>query len=143
MKGLSDAQIAKNIGISERTMSRWKKEKWQICQVLKRGKEEANYIIENKLYEAAKNGNVTAMIFFLKNNYRDKYSDSQLSVEEIALNKERTKQVKAQTRKAQAEAEIAEHKAKVLKEQGTNVENALEYFLDTLGENIKKESDDK
>lgn len=36
--GLSDIQIAQNIGISDRTLYRWKKEYFQICQSLKKGK---------------------------------------------------------------------------------------------------------
>lgn len=34
--GLSDEQIAENMGISVRTLYRWKNEYWQICHALKR-----------------------------------------------------------------------------------------------------------
>ena len=34
-----------------------------------------NYEVENALYKAAINGNVTAMIFFLKNRRPDKWRD--------------------------------------------------------------------
>ena len=43
-------------------------------------------------------GNVTAMIFYLKNNWRDKYNDSSLAKEELELLKERTKLIKSQRR---------------------------------------------
>lgn len=75
MKGLTDEQIAKNIGIHPRTLEKWKKNYGQIRQVLKRGKEQANYIVENALFQKAAKGNTTAMIFWLKNNYQEKYTD--------------------------------------------------------------------
>lgn len=104
MQGLTDEQIAENIGVAPRTFERWKKEHSQIRQAIKGGKEIANFVIENELYKKAKSGNVTAMIFFLKNNYREKYTDDQT---DPALRQ-------AQIRKASAEADIAEGKAKAI-----------------------------
>lgn len=104
MQGLTDEQIAENIGVAPRTFERWKKEHSQIRQAIKGGKEVANFVIENELYKKAKSGNVTAMIFFLKNNYREKYTDDQT---DPALRQ-------AQIRKASAEAAIAEGKAKAI-----------------------------
>lgn len=102
MQGLTDEQIADNIGIAHRTFERWKADHSQIRQAIKGGKEVANFVIENELYKKAKSGNVTAMIFYLKNNYREKYTD------DITDPKLR----KAQIRKANAEADIMEDKAK-------------------------------
>lgn len=102
MQGLTDEQIADKIGIAHRTFERWKAEHSQIRQAIKGGKEVANFVIENELYKKAKSGNVTAMIFYLKNNYRDKYTDD---VTDPRLRK-------AQIRKANAEADIMEAKAK-------------------------------
>lgn len=102
LQGLTDEQIADKIGIAHRTFERWKAEHGQIRQAIKGGKEVANFVIENELYKKAKNGNVTAMIFYLKNNYREKYTDD---VTDPALRK-------AQVRKANADAEIAELRVK-------------------------------
>lgn len=68
MAGLTDVDIAKKIGINPRTLEKWKVQHGQIGQALKRGKEGANYIIENALFNKALQGNTTAMIFWLKNN---------------------------------------------------------------------------
>ena len=103
-KGLTDQQIADNIGINVRTLDKWKASHGQIRQALKRGKEHANYAVENALLKKAMGGNTTAMIFWLKNNYRDKYTDDVTNPELR----------KAQIRKANAEADIAAYKAKLL-----------------------------
>lgn len=137
--GLTDEQIAEKIGITPRTLERWKSKYSQIRQVLKVGKEQANFIIENELFKKAKNGNVTAMIFYLKNNWREKYNDSQLSPDELKL-------AKARSRKTDAEADIAEYKAQVLKDSGSSgVELLNEYLdkLDTLAEKEVKEDGTK
>lgn len=102
MQGLTDEQIADNIGVTARTLENWKSKHVQILQAIKGGKEVANFVIENELYKKAKSGNVTAMIFYLKNNYREKYTDD---TTDPALRK-------AQIRKANAEADIMEAKAK-------------------------------
>ena len=137
--GLTDEQIAEKIGITPRTLERWKNNHSQICQVLKMGKEQANFIIENELFKKAKSGNVTAMIFYLKNNWREKYNDSQLSPDELKL-------AKAKSRKTNAEADIAEYKAQILKDSGSSgVELLNEYLdkLDTLAEKEVKEDGTK
>lgn len=103
--GLTDEQIAKNLGCARTTIYDWAKKYPDIANALKVGKEEANFMVENQLFRKALDGNVTAMIFYLKNNWRDKYSDSPLSPEEIKLAKERR-------RKAKAEADIAEFQAR-------------------------------
>ena len=51
--GLTDEQIAENIGISVRTLYRWKKLNCQICHALKKGKEVADRQIENALFKRA------------------------------------------------------------------------------------------
>ena len=131
--GLTDEQIAEKIGITPRTLERWKSKYSQIRQVLKVGKEQANFIIENELFKKAKNGNVTAMIFYLKNNWRDKYNDSQLSPDELKL-------AKARSRKTNAEANIAEYKAQMLKDGGADVEEKLDRIMDELISESSKEN---
>ena len=75
--GLTEVQIAGNMGISARTLLNWKKKSIPIFLALKKGKEVADYEIENDLYKSALEGNVTAMIFWLKNRRPDKWRDKQ------------------------------------------------------------------
>ena len=56
--GLTDEQIAENMGINVRTLYRWKNEEERICQSLKKSKEIADFRVENALYESALGGNV-------------------------------------------------------------------------------------
>ena len=106
-KGLTDEQIAQNIGINVRTLGKWKAQYRQIGRALKRGKEHANYAVENALLKKALSGNTTAMIFWLKNNYREKYSDSQKTPLEEQLTKQQIKRVEAETKIAEAKAKDA------------------------------------
>ncbi len=100
--GLTDEQIAKNIGIATSTFYEWKKKKLEFSNALKKGKEVIDFEVENALLKKAlgytitlnkqkvtKDGDViditeevhvppdtTAQIFWLKNrkpnNWKDK-----------------------------------------------------------------------
>lgn len=101
--GLTDKQIAENMGISVNTLNKWKQRFVQIRQALKIGHESANYAVERKLFQKAMNGNTTAMIFWLKNNWRDKYNDNTLSPEERKLAKMKIQKLQADTKRVEAE----------------------------------------
>jgi len=105
--GLTEADIAKKIGVSERTLSQWKLDFPLILQALKRGKEVVDVLVENALYKRAmgyeysetkettyKDGegklfkrvekfekkmapDVTAQIFWLKNRKKEEWRDAQ------------------------------------------------------------------
>ncbi len=51
--GLTDEQIAKNIGISRSTLNEWKKKYSDISDTLKRGKEVIDRQVENSLLKRA------------------------------------------------------------------------------------------
>ena len=131
--GLTDEQIAQNIGIRRETLYSWKKRFPNINNALKRGREQSNYIIESKLFQTALSGNTTAMIFWLKNNWRDKYNDSELSPEERKLAVARMKKLEAETKNVQL-------RNKSLEENGADVEEALDRLLTRLD---KEESKDE
>lgn len=73
--GLTDEQIARNMGISPVTLYDYKNKYPKISNALKKGKEVVDYAVENALLKQAIGGNVTAQIFWLKNRMRDKWSD--------------------------------------------------------------------
>lgn len=73
--GLTDEQIAANMGIVPSTLYAWKKEHEEISEALKKGKEVVDYEVENALLKKAISGDVTASIFWLKNRRPDKWRD--------------------------------------------------------------------
>lgn len=75
--GLTDEQIAKNMGVSYSTLKDWKNKYSAILAALKKGKEVVDYEVENALLSAALEGNTTAQIFWLKNRRPDKWRDKQ------------------------------------------------------------------
>ena len=113
--GLTDKQIAKNIGIAESTLYNWKNDHVEILESLKKGKEVIDIEVENALlkralgyeYEEVKtyieenNGvikkrkeitkkimapDTTAQIFWLKNRNPDKWRDRKETNVEVDTN---------------------------------------------------------
>jgi len=75
--GLTDEQIAKNIGITAKTLYEWKNKFSNVCETLKRGKDVVDRQVENALFESALEGNTTAQIFWLKNRKPKEWRDKQ------------------------------------------------------------------
>ena len=97
--GLTDEQIAHNMGISVKTLYNWKNKHLPILHALKKGKEVVDRMVENALLKSAlgyeyeedgmtKDGevvplrklqhpNTTAMIFWLKNRKPEQWRDKQ------------------------------------------------------------------
>ena len=99
--GLTNEQIAKNIGINVKTLYDWKNKESNICNSLKKGREVADYEVENALFKRAVGytiqineqkvdkdgcihdlvkdvhipGDTTAQIFWLKNRKKEKWRD--------------------------------------------------------------------
>lgn len=109
--GLTNEQIASNMGIRRETLIDWKKKYPNISNTLKRGKEVVDYEVENALLKRALGytvkeekltkdgcvvelerevpGDVTAQIFWLKNRkpdaWRDKPEDNGNKEESITI----------------------------------------------------------
>ena len=75
--GLSEDQIAKNMGITRPTLWDWKKKEINILNALKKGKEVVDFEVENALYKSAMEGNVTAQIYWLKCRRKDKWGEKE------------------------------------------------------------------
>ena len=123
--GLTDTEISNNMGVSIRTFYNYREKYPKIKQATSVGKEQANFYIENKLFKKASEGNMTAIIFWLKNNWREKYSDTQRT----ALEEELTR---AQIKKVFADTEIAKARAEMLRGSDEDTTNAIGQFVDML-----------
>ncbi len=85
--GLTEDQIAKNMGITRTTLWEWKKKETNILNALKKGKEVVDFEVENALLKSALEGNVTAQIFWLKNRKKEQWREKQEYGNEQELNK--------------------------------------------------------
>lgn len=134
--GLNNDQVAKNCGIARSTLQRWATQSPLLKESLKIGKEQAVAVVENKLFTKALQGNMTAIIFWLKNNARNLYNDSQLSPDEI-------EQIKAHTRILNANARIAEVKARLAERLDDSSSEQLDKILDTLVKEVDEDGSEK
>lgn len=75
--GLTNEQIANNIGINVKTLYEWKNKESNISNALKKGKEVIDFEVENALLKSALEGNVTAQIFWLKNRKKEQWREKQ------------------------------------------------------------------
>lgn len=85
--GLTEDQIAHNMGIDRTTLYRWKKKECNIYNALKRNKDIVDFEVENALLKNALEGNVTAQIFWLKNRKKSEWREKQEYTNEEELNK--------------------------------------------------------
>lgn len=110
--GLTDKQIATNLGVAESTLNEYKKKYPEFSESLKKGKEVVDYEVENALLKRAlgykydevtieefEDGSIktktvtkevipdtTAQIFWLKNRKPDKWRDKQSIEADISNN---------------------------------------------------------
>ena len=85
--GLTEEQIAHNIGIKRQTLYEWKAKFPDINDAIKKGKDLVDYEVENALFKRAKQGDVTAQIFWLKNRRPEKWRDKVQFTDESSLKK--------------------------------------------------------
>jgi IS30 family transposase len=74
--GLSEQQIADNLGVSLSSIARNKRNNDKFDTALKKGKSKSIEVITNALFEKAKNKDTTSMIFWLKNRAPNEWNDN-------------------------------------------------------------------
>lgn len=76
-QGLNNEQIYLTLDISSATYYDWVNKHPEFIEAIKNGRAKGVAKISNSLFQSAKNGNVTAQIFFLKNRSPDEWADVQ------------------------------------------------------------------
>ena len=76
-RGLTVAQIASCLGISETTLYKKQNEYAEFMDAIKRGRAEGINQVSNALFEKATQGNVTAMMYYLKTRDRENWGENQ------------------------------------------------------------------
>lgn len=106
-KGLSMEQIADVLGINYRTLYKHKKSNREFGEAIKRGQSKGLDTITNALFRAAKGGNITAQIFYLKNRGPDAWKD-RTYIDETRHNATKPSQIDSKMSATQAAATYAD-----------------------------------
>lgn len=86
--GLTDEQIAKNIGIATSTFYEWKKKQIEFSEALKKGKEVIDFEVENALLKRALGYTIT-----IEEEKLDKYGDVHTLKKDIHIPGDATAQI--------------------------------------------------
>ena len=74
-QGLYIKDIAAKMGVSVSTVYDWMNKNPEIAAAIRKGRDKSIDMVENALFKSAISGNVTAMIFYLKNRAPERYKD--------------------------------------------------------------------
>jgi len=88
--GLTDEQIAHNMGITAKTLYEWKNKYSEICESLKKGKEEVDILVENALLKRA-------LGYKYKETTRELFKNAKSGAEELKVTKVVEKEVSPDT----------------------------------------------
>lgn len=131
---LTNGEIAKKIGVGESTIRRWKKDPAFIHALHDYSLNKLNNALPlaiQQSYELLENPKTSAMVKFQLIQMLFKYANllSDNSTPELD---------QAKIRKANADARVAEAKAKAMEDNGQDMEQLVDKMLDTLTKEDKK-----
>lgn len=75
IKNLTTYQIAKRIGVAYETLMHWARENENLCNALNYSRELANSMALHSLLDQIERGNITAIIFYLKNQMPEDFGE--------------------------------------------------------------------
>lgn len=136
MDGLTNEQVAHNIGITRETLNQWRHRFPDIDDALKMYAEVADRIVENALFEKAKSGHLGAICFFLKNRKPDVWretKDTTLETEIKKLQADKLKEEIEKLKKANSDIETP---------MLNQVESVLIKIKKTAEEEVKEDGSD-
>ncbi|MFM0101986.1 terminase [Paraburkholderia rhynchosiae] len=73
--GATDPDLERFFEVSRATINEWKKQHPEFADALRAGKDIADSLVARSLYDKARGGDTTAMIFWLKNRQKHAWRD--------------------------------------------------------------------
>lgn len=129
----TDEEIAKNVGRTRPTITLWKKEQWFKDAF----NAYANKLIENKYRSKAMN-TVFGLLNAKSEMVRLQAASTIFKLSGMLSDNSTPELDKAKIRKANADARVAEARAKAMEDNGQDMEQLLDKMLDTLTKEDKK-----
>lgn len=129
----TDEEIAKNVGRTRPTITLWKKEQWFKDAF----NAYANKLIENKYRSKAMN-TVFGLLNAKSEMVRLQAASTIFKLSGMLSDNSTPELDKAKIRKANADARVAEAKAKAMEDNGQDMEQLVDKMLDTLTKEDKK-----
>lgn len=129
----TDEEIAKNVGRTRPTITLWKKEQWFKDAF----NAYANKLIENKYRSKAMN-TVFGLLNAKSEMVRLQAASTIFRLSGMLSDNSTPELDQAKIRKANADARVAEARAKAMEENGQDMEQLLDKMLDTLTKEDKK-----
>ena len=130
----TDEQIAKNVGRTRSTITLWKKEQW----FKKAFNAYANKLIKNKYRSKAMN-TVFELLNAKSEMVRLQAASTIFKLSGMLSDNSTPELDRAKIRKANADARVAEAKAKAMEDNGQDMEQLLDKMLDTVTREDKKD----
>lgn len=75
--GYKDSELASFFEVTEQTINNWKNEHPSFFESINDGKDKADAMIADRLFNKAMDGDTTSMIFWLKNRQAKRWRDKQ------------------------------------------------------------------
>ena len=129
----TDEEIAKTVGRTRSTVTLWKKEQW----FKKAFNAYANKLIKNKYRSKAMN-TVFELLNAKSEMVRLQAASTIFKLSGMLSDNSTPELDKARIRKANADARVAEAKAKAMEDNGQDMEQLVDKMLDTLTKEDKK-----
>lgn len=130
----TDEEIAKNVGRTRSTITLWKKEQW----FKKAFNAYANKLIKNKYRSKAMN-TVFELLNAKSEMVRLQAASTIFKLSGMLSDNSTPELDRAKIRKANADARVAEAKAKAMEDNGQDMEQLLDKMLDTVTKEDKKD----
>lgn len=131
---LSDEQIAKNVNRTRRTLAKWKND-----PKFKRGQEAYKHVVIKDNYESNAIRKLNSLLSAKSEMVQLQAANSILKLSGMLSDNSTPDLDKAKIKKANADARVAEARAKAMEENGQDVELLLDKMLDVVTKEDKKD----